>query len=54
MKPKEIPIIYKGKQIYRMEKCYGFKQAIYDKFWRLYNIHKIYHPMTPTERIVIE
>ena len=54
MTPTEIPIFYKGKQVYRMAKCYGFKQSVYDKLAMIYRIKKIYHPMTPTERITIE
>lgn len=54
MKPKDIPVIYKGRQITRIEPCRGVVGKVYDKFWKLYAIHKIYHPYTPTERIVIE
>lgn len=54
MKKKEIPIIYKGRQVTRVEPCYGVKQKVYDMFWKIYMVKKVYHPYFPTERIVIE
>lgn len=52
MKYKEIPVIFKDRIVTRMTEEPPVCTRVYDKYWQLYNIGKVYH--VRGEKIVIE
>lgn len=54
MNVKMIPIMLKDRQISKIEQGPAIITRTWQELGRAFRIKKIYHPYTPTERIVLE